>query len=73
MTLEDHGSNRPQDRELTANERYILCRIITDRIHDDERLLNSTLPNFLKERDATTALIDSLVEIRTVINPREED
>jgi len=65
------GSNRPQERELTARERDILCRVIAERIIDNARLMNSNIPEFLKNMDYTSVENENLKGIRQVIDPRE--
>lgn len=69
------GSNAPQTRELTARERDILCRIISDiltavrrGIHGDGELLDHLMRCI--RLDSGDGKI--LLEIRNVIDPRRE-
>jgi hypothetical protein len=84
-TRDYDGSNAPQTRELTARERDIITRVLSDIIQHVHRQLRelrvqppAVLPldalNFdqVSIRVGEIDFIDRLIEVRSVIDPRRE-
>jgi hypothetical protein len=73
------GSNRPQDRELTARERDILCRVLNDILipiklnYRRGEPIPANILDCVSIRVGESDFLNILDRIRTVINPREED
>ncbi len=69
------GSNKPQSRELTARERDILTRILNDILHVLRKTRSLDSLNFMDGQGFIRMGLEEvpkLVEIRRVIDPRED-
>jgi hypothetical protein len=68
------GSNRPQDRPLTARERDILTRILFDILHELHRSQSLSSLMFIDGQGGIrmdNTEIQSLIEMRNILDPRE--